>query len=97
MELDTLKHFVNKDVEMLVAGVWLEGHLMPIVKGIITLMPFTDQAAFYGPCALKHDVVQAIRLVRQRQASVPVTETPPNQQVRSSLESVTPGMRFVSK
>jgi hypothetical protein len=97
MESETLKHFIGKDVEILVAGVWVEGHMTPIVKGVITLLPFTDTAEFYGPTALKMDVVQAIRQVkRQKQAAAPV-QTPTDGSVRSSLEQVNPAQRFVVK
>jgi len=98
MEGDVLKHFVNRDVEVLVGGVWIEGHLSPIVKGVVTLVPVGEAQQFYGPCAFKQDAIQAIRQVKRQAQPVPNVETQPtDNQVRSSLEQVTPGMRFVRK
>jgi hypothetical protein len=96
MDIEVIKPFISHEVEVLVAGVWIEGHLSPIVKGVITLLPLGEAAAFYGPCALKADVIQAIRQVkRQAPANIPVPET--NNNVRSSMEPITPGTRFVRK
>lgn len=98
MELDVLKNFVNRDVEVLVGGVWIEGHMTPIVKGVITLLPLGDTAQFYGPTALKAEVVQAVRQVKKQGQTpqvAPAPETPGP--VRSSLESLTAQQRFVRK
>ena len=57
METDILKHFIGKNVEVLVSGVWIEGHMQPIAKGVVTLVPTEETAVFYGPCALKADVI----------------------------------------
>ncbi len=97
MELDVLKNFIGRDVEVLVGGVWIEGHMQPIVKGVITLLPLGDVAQFYGPTAMKADVVQAVRQIRkQGQVQVdPAAE--PSANVRSSLDSLTAQQRFVRK
>lgn len=99
METDILKHFIGKDVEVLVSGVWIEGHMQPIVKGIVTLTPTGEVAAFYGPTACKAEVIQAIRQIKksgERLANpAPIVDT--KEAVRSSLESVTPGERFKRK
>jgi hypothetical protein len=96
METDILKHFIGKDVEVLVSGVWIEGHMQPIAKGVVTLTPVAETAAFYGPTALKTDVIQAIRQVKRsgQPVSQPVPEINPPASVRSSLDQVTPGQRF---
>jgi hypothetical protein len=98
MELDILKHFVNKDVEILIGGVWIEGHMTPIVKGQITLIPFGEEAAFYGPAALKAENVQCIRLVKKDGAkanaqAATAVQTP--EPIKSSFESSHPGNRYV--
>lgn len=97
MEIDVIKPFINHDVEVLVAGVWIEGHLVPIVKGTLILHPIGEAAAFYGPTALKADVIQAIRQVKKNGQAAdqfidPTTEAP--KPVRSGLDPVTPGHRF---
>lgn len=96
METDILKHFIGKDVEVLVSGVWIEGQLQPIAKGVVTLLPTPETAAFYGPSAMKADVIQAIRQVRRNTQAPrePAVDTNPPPPVRSSLEQVTPGQRF---
>lgn len=101
MEIKILKNFINHDVEVLVAGVWIEGRMTPIVEGVITLLPLKDVASFYGPTALKADVIQAIRQVkRATQQSTPVEQpadlTDPTK-IRSSLDQVTPQQRFKAK
>lgn len=102
MELKILKNFINHDVEVLVAGVWIEGRMTPIVEGVVTLLPLKEAAAFYGPTALKADVIQAVRQVkRQTQPFLPAEQqtelqTDPNK-VRSSLDQVTPEQRFSRK
>jgi hypothetical protein len=98
MELDILKNFVNRDVELLVGGVWLEGHMTPIVKGVITLLPFQNAAEFYGPAALKADVVQAVRLVKKQVAAasqVPNLNTPTSAPIKSGFEQAPVGAKFV--
>jgi hypothetical protein len=98
MELEILKHFCNKDVEILVGGVWIEGHMTPIVKGQITLLPFGEAAEFYGPAALKAESVQCIRQVKKdgakanAQAAV-AAQTP--EPIKSGFESSHPGNRYV--
>ena len=96
METDILKHFIGKNVEILVSGVWIEGHMQPIAKGVVTLVPTEEMSAFYGPCALKADVIQAIRQIRNssEKMAIPVPEINAPPPVRSSLEQVTPGQRF---
>jgi hypothetical protein len=96
METDILKHFIGKDVEILVSGVWLEGHMQPIAKGVVTLTPVGETGAFYGPTACKTDVIQAIRQVIRSGVRVanPLPEINQDAPVRSSMESVTPGQRF---
>lgn len=94
MESDILKHFVNHDVEVLIAGVWIEGHMTPIVKGIVTLLPIAGAEAFYGPTACKTDVIQAIRqVIRESTVSAPVPEAPKN--IKSAFDSSPNGNRFV--
>ncbi len=99
MESEVLKHFIGKDVEILVAGVWIEGHLQPIVKGVVTLLPLAEAGVFYGPTACKVEVIQAIRQIKRSGQKVadPVPEANPPTNVRSSLDSITPGQRFVRK
>jgi hypothetical protein len=96
METDVLKHFIGKDVEVLVSGIWLEGHMQPIAKGIVTLTPVGEMGIFYGPTACKTEVIQAIRQVKKSGESVadPVSQISQPPTFRSSLESVTPGQRF---
>lgn len=96
METDILKHFIGKDVEVLVSGVWIEGHMQPIAKGVVTLVPTDETAPFYGPTAMKTDVIQAIRQIKKfgQRLVEPLTEATQNPVVRSSLEQVTPGQRF---
>jgi hypothetical protein len=98
MEAEILKHFIGMNVEVLVGGVWIEGHLRPIVKGVVTLLPIGEAASFYGPAAFKQDAIQAIRQVRKTGAvQVPEEVVAPTQQVRSSLDEVTPRQRFSRK
>lgn len=96
MDMDIIKPFINHDVEVLVAGVWIEGHMAPIVKGVIMLLPLPDQAAFYGPCALRPDVIQAIRQVKK--SGVPLVNPVPSSNshttIRSSLDDLTAIERF---
>lgn len=104
MEAAILGNFVKRDVEILVAGVWLAGHMLPIVKGVVTLVPIGVEKEFYGPTAVKSEVIQAVREVRkQPQAntapSVPSDPSPPPP-VRSAFEAPQhghPGMKFVHK
>lgn len=100
MENDIIKHFVNKDVEILVAGTWIEGHMTPIVKGVVTLLPLKDAAEFYGPTACNVEVIQAIRQVKKATTTANPPVTPPQGPVRSSFDQVPhnlSGARFVSK
>ncbi len=86
------------NVEVLVGGVWIEGHLKPIVKGVVTLLPIGEAASFYGPAALKQEAIQAIRQVRKTgPVEMPPQEITPPTQVRSSLDEVTPAQRFNRK
>jgi hypothetical protein len=64
MELDILKNFVRMHVEVLVGGVWIDGFMTPIVKSLVTLLPAGETKEFYGPTALKAEVIQAIRQVK---------------------------------
>jgi len=99
METDVLKHFIGRDVEILVGGAWVDGHMQPIVKGVITLIPFKDVAPFYGPTALKAESVQAIRQVIR--SGVPLADPAPQATaggvpIRSSLDQVQhSGNKFV--
>jgi hypothetical protein len=77
MDLDTLKNFTKRDVEVLVGGVWIEGHMTPIAKGVVVLLPIGEAKAFYGPTACKAEVIQAVREVR----------TPPNANTASPVPS----------
>jgi hypothetical protein len=99
METEHLKHFVNHDVEILVAGVWIEGHMKPIVKGLITLIPFDETAVFYGPTAVKAEVVMAIRQLKRSGQKIvdPVPEVQNVGVIRSSLDQVSAKQRFGGK
>ncbi len=96
METESLKHFIGKDVEVLVSGVWIEGHMQPIAKGIVTLTPVGEMGVFYGPTACKIEVIQAIRQVKHsgQKMADPLPEIGAPAPVRSSLEQVTPTQRF---
>jgi hypothetical protein len=95
MELDILKHFIGMNVEVLVAGVWMEGHLKPIVKGVVVLQPIGEMTQFYGPSSMKADVIQAIRQVKK----FPVTPQPPtppdSTKIMSGFEQSSPTKRFL--
>jgi len=92
------------DVEVLVDGTWIDGHLLPIAKGVVVLQPISEAAAFYGPTSMKADVIQAIRQVKKPTFT---TDIPTNEQitetlaapkpVRSSLEQNTPGHFVIAK
>jgi hypothetical protein len=99
MELDILKHFVKYDVEVLVGGVWIEGTMQPISKGIVVLMPFADMQVFYGPASLKTEAIQAIRQVKRNNITAPnvVPNVPTPPAIRSSFESLPPSFRFPVK
>lgn len=98
MEAEILKHFIGMNVEVLVGGVWIEGHLKPIVKGVVTLLPIGEASAFYGPAAFKQDAIQAIRMVKKSTyVEMPMEEVQAPNQVRSSLDEVTPAQRFRKK
>jgi len=99
MDIDILKHFVRKDVEILVGGIVFEGHMLPIAKGIVVLMPFPEAASFYGPASCKAEAIQLIRQVKRNspnEANVVPSATPPAP-VRSSLETLSPKFRFENK
>jgi|HubBroStandDraft_5_1064220.scaffolds.fasta_scaffold91595_4 hypothetical protein len=96
MELDILKHFIGMNVEVLVAGVWMEGNLKPIVKGVVVLQPIGEMMQFYGPSSMKADVIQAIRQVKK----LSTTPQPPlpssdSTKIISSFEQSSPTKRFV--
>jgi len=96
MESDILKHFVNHDVEVLISGVWVEGHMQPIAKGIVVLLPIAGAEVFYGPTSCKTEVIQAIRVVKREKTNQPVIppETPIS--VKSSFDGL-PGKYVVLK
>jgi hypothetical protein len=101
MELDILKHFIDMDVEILVGGVWIDGHLMPIAKSVVVLRPIGEAIAFYGPASMKADVIQAIRQIKKTPAvNSQVTNPPANaSKIKSGLENNpnAPGRFVVSK
>lgn len=102
MENDIIKHFVNKDVEILVSGVWIEGHMTPVVKGVVTMLPFGEAATFYGPAACNVEVIQAIRLVKRQAATTPAVVPPTMPEptdpgLRSALEQTIQGIRFLPR
>jgi len=99
METDILKHFIGKDVEILVSGVWIEGHMQPIAKGVVTLVPIGEASSFYGPAACKTEVIVAIRQVIRSGVKLaePIPEINQDPPIRSSMESITPGQRFKRK
>lgn len=101
MENDIIKHFVNKDVEILVSGVWIEGHMTPVVKGVVTMLPLGETAQFYGPAACNVEVIQAIRLVKRRGAVAavvpPTIPEPSDPSLRSALEQTIPSIRFMPR
>lgn len=95
MDNDILKHFIGHDVEVLISGVWIEGHMQPIAKGVIVLLPIDGTDIFYGPTSCRADVIQAIRQIkREKTAPLPLPEAD-STKIRSSLDQVTPGHRFV--
>jgi hypothetical protein len=103
MELDVLKNFIKKDVEVLVGGIWIEGHMTPIAKGLIVLLPIGLAKDHYGPTACKAEVIQAVREVR-RPASINVAVVPSDPAappaVQSSLGTTSknhPGNKYVHK
>ena|ERR1700678_2343719 len=94
MESDILKSFIGRNVEILISGTWVEGHLMPIAKGIVVLKPLPGTEAFLGPTSCKTDVIQAIREVKRDTPIVPKPVETPN--VHSSFDATNiPGNRFV--
>ena len=98
MDIEIIKHFINHDVEVLISGVWVEGHMTPIAKGVVVLLPIGGAEAFYGPTSCRCDVIQAIRQVK-RTSTTPVAALPgtDNTKIRSSLEQNTPGKFVVVK
>jgi hypothetical protein len=105
MEADIMKNFIRRDVEILVGGVWIMGHLMPVVKNVITLIPIGQEKEFYGPTACKMEVIQAIREVKMSpttQVANPVNNDPsPPPAVKSGFgaapQSNHPGNKFVHR
>lgn len=104
MEASVLGNFVKRDVEILVGGVWISGHMTPIVKGVITLIPIGVEKEFYGPTALKAEVVQAIREVRKQPQANTAPSVPSDPSLPPPLRSAFdgnqqghPGMKFVHK
>lgn len=98
MDKEILKHFVGLNVEILVGGVWVEGNLQPISKGIVVLLPIGEAAAFYGPASMKEEAIQAIRHIKKLdKPEMPMPEVKPPEPLRSSLEQVTPQQRFARK
>lgn len=95
MEAEILRHFINKDVEILVGGVWVEGHMTPIVKGQITLLPFPEAVPFYGPTALKAENVQCIRQIKRNDKNTAVITPEQSSPIKSGFETASPGKRFV--
>ena len=69
MDIKVLRNFINHDVELLVGGVWIRGHMTPIVEGTITLIPIGDDKLVYGPAACKAEIVQAARQLRTQQVA----------------------------
>lgn len=94
MEADVIKPFIGHSVEILVAGVWIEGFLNPIAKGVIQLTPLDELKEFYGPCALKLEVVQAIRQIKRASSTNTSSPLDKDMTVRSGLDSVPPNQRF---
>ncbi len=99
METDILKHFVGKDIEVLVSGIWIEGRLQQIAKGIVTLLPIDEMASFYGPAAMKIEVIQAVRQIKRvvTQVAKPADTVKPASTVKSAFESLSPAERFKNK
>ena len=104
MESDIIKNFVRRDVEILVGGVWIEGHLLPVVKNIVVLAPIGHSKEFYGPTSCKMEVIQAIREVKLP----PTTQVPavnndpsPPPAIKSGFgpapKSTHPGNKFVHR
>jgi hypothetical protein len=66
MDIDTIKPFINHQVEIfLEGGQCIEGILMPIVKGVILVHPLEQMAAFYGSAVLCLDKIIGIRQLKQ--------------------------------
>lgn len=99
MEIDILKHFIRHDVEVLVGGVWIEGVLQPIVKGVIVLLPLPNAIEFYGPASLRIESIDAIRQLKRGNPQPSVINMTPEKpaQIRSVFESVPPSKRFAVK
>lgn len=95
MELDILKHFIKHEVEVLVGGVWVEGTMMPIAKGVVVLLPLEGAKPFYGPTSMKADAIQAIRQIKHLAGGVSFENPPPlDDNVKSSFDGVSPHQRF---
>jgi hypothetical protein len=102
MELETLKSFVRRDVEVLVGGVWMEGHMTPIVKSVVVLLPIGAAKEFYGPTACKAENIQAIREVKRQPTVNSLVPSDPSAPptIHSSFDpasSAHPGKKFIHK
>src|ERR1035437_3091428 len=99
MELDILKYFIKFDVEVLIGGVWIEGHMTSIAKGVVILMPLDEAKEFYGPASFKAESIIAIRQVKRGNANIPnvVINPPAPVVIKSSFEAVPPNFRFAFK
>jgi hypothetical protein len=101
MEASILKEFIRRNVAILVGGVWIEGHLLPIVKNIVTLTPIGLAKEHFGPTACKMEVIQAIREVKNspaQQVSIVNQDTSAPAPIQSAFATQQhPGNRFVHK
>jgi len=83
-----------------VSGCLFQGMLAPIVKGVVTIIPFPEDAEFFGPAAMHAEDIKAIRQVKRNptapKAQLPeLSFEPPN--IKSSFESLPPNFRFPVK
>lgn len=103
MDLDTLKNFVKRNVEVLVGGVWIEGHMTPIAKGVVVLLPIGLAKDHYGPTACKAEVIQAIREVRLPASTNTASTVPSDPSLPTPVQSgfdtsaMNPGRKYVHK
>ena len=98
METNIIKHFVGKNVEVMVRGTWVEGFLQPIANGIVILLPIGTAKQFYGPAHMKMDIIDAIREVKTQLKADPVIGGPPDPvKIKSVFETVDPKTRFSGK
>jgi hypothetical protein len=96
VDRDQIKLFVNHNVEVLVGGVWIEGHMTPIVKDQVTLLAIGEAAAFYGPTALKLESIVAIRQVK-KVAPQPHVDEVKEKAIKSSLDKQTVGKFVIAR